>query len=324
MLKVMFEISRKSACHFIIFCAIDIILMENLPDKISVSDTSMKILFNDLLIEDVEIYVLILSSSGIAHYTNRVHGSWELWVDASKFEYASDTIEKYLLENRGNHQAAKNHEPVYHKNFSGIWAGIILLIFHVAITKGWNSRMVIQEYGSSAHHILHGELYRCVTSLMIHSDALHIISNMAGIALFGSAVCSIMGLGVGWFMILTAGIAGNLLNAVFYESSHLSIGASTAIFGAIGIITGCQSIKKMLAGQRIKALLPFGGGVALLGILGSSPHSDLMAHLFGFLSGTVFGGVYGMLVKKSSGKNIQAGFFVATIFIIVISWLHPS
>ena len=297
--------------------------MQNIPDKISVSDTPMKILFNDLLIEDVEIYVLILSSSGIAHHTNRVHGRWELWVETSKFEYASDTIEKYLLENREKHSAAKNDEPVYHKNLSGIWAGIILLIFHIAITKGCDSRMVIQEYGSSAHHILHGEFYRCVTSLMIHSDALHIISNMAGIALFGSAVCSIMGLGVGWFMILTAGIAGNLLNAVLYGSSHLSIGASTAIFGAIGIIASCQSIKKMLAGQRIKALLPFGGGVALLGLLGSSPHSDLTAHLFGFLAGAVLGGVYGMLVKKSSGKNIQAGFFAAAFFILVISWVHP-
>jgi len=289
----------------------------------NISDTPMKVLCNSLLTEEIKIYALVLSSSGIEHHANSVHGGWELWVEASKFEHAYYTINEYLLENSEKHSADRDNEPVYHKNFSGIWAGIILLIFHVVITKGWNSRIIIQEYGSSAHHILHGELYRCVTSLMIHSDALHIISNMAGIALFGSAVCSIAGIGVGWFMILAAGITGNLLNAVLYGSSHLSIGASTAIFGAIGIIAVCQSIKKMLSGQRIKALLPFGGGVALLGILGSSPHSDLTAHLFGFLSGSVLGGVYGIFVKKSLGKNIQAGFFAAAIFILVTSWLHP-
>ena len=212
-----------------------------------------------------------------------------------------------------------------HINKMSLQLQIFLLIFHVAITKGCDSRMVIQKYGSSAYHILDGEMYRCVTSLMLHSDAMHIIGNMAGIALFGSAVCSITGPGVGWFMILTAGMAGNLLNAVLYGNSHLSIGASTAIFGAIGIIGGCQSIKKiMMTRRRFKALLPFAGGVALLGILGSSPHSDLTAHLFGFLAGAAIGGGYGMLIKKLLKKNIQAGLFAATLFILVASWLQPG
>ena len=85
----------------------------------NISDTPMKVLCNSLLTEEVKIYSLILSSSGIEHYAKSVRGGWELWVEVSKFEYAYYTINEYLLENSEKHSSDKDNEPVHHKSLGG-------------------------------------------------------------------------------------------------------------------------------------------------------------------------------------------------------------
>jgi len=197
-----------------------------------------------------------------------------------------------------------------------------LIACHVAIATGDKSDLFVRTYGSSAFYILHGELYRSVTSLMLHAGPLHLMGNIAGIAIFGTAVCTIMGWGVGWFMILATGIVGNLTNALLYTSGHISVGASTAVFGAIGILSASQFFKKFKqSGQKIKAFLPLSCGLALLGILGSGEHSDLMAHLFGFLAGIVLGSLYSIFVKEPKTKGYQAGSLLLTLCLLAMAWL---
>ncbi len=49
----------------------------------------------------------------------------------------------------------------------------------------------------------------------------------------------------------------------------------------------------------MKAWLPLGAGLALLSMLGSGgERTDLMAHLFGFMTGLILGAFYGVLVKQ--------------------------
>ena len=116
---------------------------------------------------------------------------------------------------------------------------------------------------------------------------------MAGIALFGTAVCSITGWGAGWLIILITGSIGNLLNAYFYQTGHLSIGASTAVFGSIGFLSACQFVVKIrMPGQKLRAWISIAAGLALLGILGSSEFTDITAHFFGFLVGVFLGIFY--------------------------------
>jgi rhomboid protease GluP len=123
-------------------------------------------------------------------------------------------------------------------------------------------------------------------------------------------------------MILVSGTAGNLLNAVLYKTGHLSVGASTAVFGAIGILAAQQFFKKFrLPGQRMRAWLPLGGGLALLGILGSGKYADLTAHLFGFMAGIILGALYGIFVKRTSTRVYQAYFLLITLTVVVVSWM---
>ncbi len=282
----------------------------------------MVITFKNLSADLADSYGLVLSSSGISHRSEKGEYGWDILVNDTEYEKALNAIEQYLKENQDFHPTDDPLCYEYHKTFTGLWVSAILLACHVAITIGYDSGVFIRTYGSSAFRILRGELYRSVTSLMIHANVLHLVGNVLGIAIFGTAVCTITGWGVGWLMILVSGTAGNLLNAVLYKTGHLSVGASTAVFGAIGILAAQQFFKKFrLPGQRMRAWLPLGGGLALLSILGSGKYADLTAHLFGFMAGIILGALYGIFVKRASTRVYQAYFLLITLTAVVVSWM---
>jgi len=283
----------------------------------------MYTIFKHLSSDQADTYGLVLSSSGISHRSRKGKHGWEILVNDTEYEKARNTIEQYLKENQDFQLPDEPLRYKYYRTYTGLWVSVMLLACHVAIAMGNDSQVFVRAYGSSAFHILHGELYRTVTSLMIHANALHLAGNILGIAIFGTAVCTIMGWGIGWLMILVTGIAGNLVNAVLYKAGHLSVGASTAVFGAIGILAAHQFLKKFkLPGRRMRAWLPLGGGLALLGILGSGEHTDLTAHLFGFAAGIILGALYGVLVKRPAAKAYQACFLLIALSVLVMSWMR--
>ncbi len=239
------------------------------------------------------------------------------------YEKALNTIKQYLEENQDFDKKDEVPHFEYQKTFTGLWASMLLLVFYVFTKHGYDFQHIVNAYGASAFHILRGELYRTVTSLMLHANPLHLSGNILGTAIFGTAVCTTTGWGVGWLMILATGIVGNLLNAILYKTGHLSIGASTAVFGAIGILAAHQFIRKLgLPGQRMRAWLPLAGGIAILGIFGSGKFVDLMAHLFGFLSGIGIGALYTILVKGPIKRSYQVYCFLVTLSILVMSFVR--
>jgi membrane associated rhomboid family serine protease len=282
----------------------------------------MPVLLKNLSEDDADTYRLVLSSTDISHHVRKRGDGWEIGVNDTDYEKAVVAIEQYLKENL---EIQKTEDPLYYKyqrTYTGIWVSILLIACHVAIAIGDKSELFVKTYGSSAFHILHGQLYRSVTSLMLHADPLHLMGNIAGIAIFGTAVCTILGWGVGWLMILATGIIGNLTNALLYKSGHISVGASTAIFGAIGMLSAYQLFKKFKhSGQKIKAFLPLACGLALLGILGSGAHSDVMAHLLGFTAGILLGALYGLFVKCPKTKGYQIGSILLSVGLLALAWL---
>lgn len=282
----------------------------------------MRELFTDLTADQADTCGLVLSASGIAYRVKRGRRGWEIWVESAAYEIALAGIEQYFRENRNATPPAEDNPETFQRTYTGIWVALVLLSWYLLYLTGPESRTFIRTYGAAAEAILHGEVYRIVTALMLHADPVHLAGNMAGIALFGTAVCGSMGTGVGWVMILLTGIFGNLLNALLLQTGHLSIGASTAIFGAIGILAAHQFITRLrFPGGKMKAWLPLAGGIALLGFLGSGAHTDVTAHLFGFLSGLVLGAL-----KTGWSKNIpthagQGWFMAFFIGIPSLAWL---
>ncbi len=275
-------------------------------------------IYKGLSKEDVETYGLVLLSCGIVHQAVRMETGWELRIDPARADEAETLIRKYQHENPAVHPEPETMFHDFKKSLAGVWGALVLLAVHVYIYTRADVYLLKNAYAATAGRILNGDWYRAATALLLHANAMHLAGNMIGIAVLGSAVCSIMGWGVGWLMILSSGIAGNLLNAIAYKAGHSSIGASTAVFGALGILSAWQFLRRVRQpGRRFKALLPLGAGLALLGFMGSSMHADIMAHLFGFLVGMAIGGLYGATVRERPGVKIQAGALILVAVIIV-------
>jgi rhomboid protease GluP len=281
----------------------------------------IEILCENLTQDQVDTYGLVLDAYSLPYSVKRSGSDWEIWVDEKIHGRALELIAQYIEENPQVPLADEQETEPHQRTFTGIWVCLLLLAFHISVNMSGNVDKIFREYGASSHDILNGELYRTVTSLMLHAGYPHLAGNMAGIAVFGTAVCNITGAGVGWLMILLTGILGNLANAVLFRYGHISIGASTAIFGAVGILSAYQLCRKIkIPGQRMKAWLPIAGGLALLGFLGSGEHSDLTAHLFGFIAGIGLGLFYAQYLCGLLEKRHQGYCMAVTIITVVLSW----
>lgn len=251
----------------------------------------MQRLFANLTEESAETYGLVLSASHIPYQIKSTDRNFYIDVDPRHRSAACRAIAHYLEENRSFRASGPiSLSPPVRKTWSAVYVALVLIAVHWAVGPGDVRQMFVQSFGADAGQILAGDLFRCVTALLLHTDALHLLSNLFGILIFGTAVASYCGWGVGWLMILLAGAAGNWITAAWYRQAHLSIGASTAVFAAVGLSAALMSrIYSKRYERSWRSWTPVAGGLALLAWMGAAPHTDVAAHLFGFISGVLFG-----------------------------------
>ena len=144
-----------------------------------------------------------------------------------------------------------------------------------------------------------GEWWRAITALTLHSGLRHLVGNLIFGTLFGLFAGRLLGSGVAWLAIIIAGASGNLLNTLLLESTHRSVGASTAVFAALGLVAGYVWRGKLMSQERWPYRVgPVVGGFALLMYTGTGDsQTDIGAHLLGFLCGFA-GGMLLTLVRK--------------------------
>src|SRR4029434_3541962 len=85
--------------------------------------------------------------------------------------------------------------------------------------------------------VVGGEWWRAVTALTVHVEIDHLLGNLAFGAFFGYFAGRYLGVGVGWLAIVVAAALANGFDALLQPSAHRSIGASTAVFAALGMLT---------------------------------------------------------------------------------------
>ncbi len=190
--------------------------------------------------------------------------------------------------------APKGDEDFSFGGISFLVYGLLLVgFFGLQQSAAWTERGI----NDSVAVFQSGEIWRTVTALTLHADLLHLVSNLVAGTGFGLLVARCFGAGPGWLLILCSGTAGNLLNAwVHFPEVHRSLGASTAVFGALGLLTGFGIHGAMRAPARRFSVpawaVPALGGMTLLGLLGMGDiRVDVAAHLSGFLCGGLLGWV---------------------------------
>lgn len=153
----------------------------------------MRKLYANLTREEADTYGLVLSASGLTCFqTKRELAGWSLWVTAAAHETARQNIEKYCSENPGLTPPMEPESSDGEKTFTALWVSLVLLASFLAIGSGETFRSIADLYGASAREILKGEVYRSATALMLHATPSHLAGNIAGLVLFGTAVCYII------------------------------------------------------------------------------------------------------------------------------------
>mgnify|MGYP000007273853 CR=1 FL=1 len=144
-----------------------------------------------------------------------------------------------------------------------------------------------------------GEWWRAATALFLHGSVSHVISNsLSGILVF-TAIVATFGLGRGWLLVAIASVGANLaMAAAHYPTDYRSLGASTAIFAAVGLLTGraIRVVARSRHPHRWRAMfVPLAAGMTVLALHGAGgANVDLGAHLAGFGAGLGLGFVFGL------------------------------
>ena len=146
-----------------------------------------------------------------------------------------------------------------------------------------------------ARLIVEGEWWRTVTALTLHADGSHLLNNLVFGSLFGVLLAQEMGVGWASVGLVLSGALGNGLNAWFHPPEHASIGASTGVFGAVGMLMVLQSKRPVAVRRsRLRRWAPPVIGTVFLGLLGTSgERTDVMAHLTGVAAGMTMGWAVG-------------------------------
>lgn len=247
-----------------------------------------------------------------------------LIVPASAIEKARFELWQYDTENRQSNKAAPAIKPVYQNAVPGVVAYVVVICM-VALLAGEGAfhRDWFSAGRIDGALIRDGEWWRSITALTLHSGLRHLAGNIGFGVVFGWLAGSLAGPGVAWLTIVLSSAAANLLNTVLLDSTHRSIGASTAVFAALGVVAGFSWRAKLMSQDRWAYRLgPIVGGIALLAYTGTgNENTDIGAHLSGFVCG--FGG--GMLVTTFADylprQKIQLAAGIATITLVTIAWI---
>jgi membrane associated rhomboid family serine protease len=168
-----------------------------------------------------------------------------------------------------------------------------------------------------------GEWWRTVTALTLHSGLQHLAGNLVFGIMFGLFAGRLLGSGVAWLTIVLAAATGNALNTLLLESTHRAVGASTAVFAALGLVAGFVWRGKLMAQDRWAYRYgPIVGGFALLMYTGTGgERTDIGAHLMGFLCGLFAGMLLTAARDQLGNRRLQHICGFAAIALIVGCWL---
>ncbi len=268
---------------------------------------------------------LVLDAVGIPAEALFRDGWWLVIVDQNQLDTAVSELDDYRRENPVRSLQRRQAVPVYGGAATAVfvYAAIILLFFALTVVGAfgldwrWTGRM-------QAGRVVSGEWWRVVTALTLHQDSGHILANLGFGSVFGFLAGRIFGGGVAWLAIVVAGALGNFVNALVQAPSHSSIGASTAVFAALGLIVAHALCHRGSEPERpLRRWSPLIAGVLLLAYTGvGGERTDVVAHLTGFLSGLLIGFLGCRLSDDSLASGVvQKWAGLAAIVLVAIAWI---
>ena len=269
---------------------------------------------------------LVVAALGLPYAIKREAREWVLQVEEQSLEVVRQELAAFEIEESERPPTRKMLPPGKIPAFPLFLGGWVLgTSFVVQQLAG---RRWLEQGSADGHAILHGEWWRTITALTLHADGTHVTANLATGLLFAAFVFPRLGAGLTWLAILLSGALGNVLNAWTYRSeSHDSIGASTACFGALGILVGAELFARWSQPHQRNTwqlILPIGAGLGLLAYLGvgeEGKNIDYMAHGWGFVVGLVEGvAAMALHLRERLPSWAQSVAGLATLLLLAVCW----
>lgn len=217
--------------------------------------------------------------------------------------------------------------PVGHKG--GVWAAgafisVVAALYPIGQSGGFG-RDWWTPGRMHAQSVLDGEVWRTLTALTLHVDAQHLVSNIVFGTLFTILTAQALGTGTAWLGTVLAGALGNWIESFLVRPEHLAVGASTAIFGTLGLLVAAEWTRRGRArAPWVRRVAPLFAGAVLFGWLGvgdGSGRVDVMAHATGFVCGALLGTLAGLTrLPERAGAWAQWAMGLTALSLIAGGW----
>ena len=280
----------------------------------------MRVVFDSTNRQQCADRALVLTSLQIPHQIVDDMTGCALVVPADYSARAMQELRLYDEENSPR-QPPKAVSFVYQDAIPGIVAYVIIIF-----AAAWLARAAYfgQDWLGAGRIdgvlIRQGEWWRTITALTLHSGLRHLVGNVVFGAFFGFLAGRLLGSGIAWLSIVVAAAFGNALNTMLLESTHRSIGASTAVFAALGIVAGFVWRGKLMSQETWSyRIAPVVGGFALLMYTGTGDaKTDVGAHLMGFLCGFAGGMLLTLIREQLTDMRRQMLAGLGALLLVII------
>lgn len=280
--------------------------------------------YRSLRLPDCDQQTLVLSAVGIHSMTVVRGGMFAVVVPEESAELALKHLREVAQE-----AAIPIEEPKAPKLHPRAWTGSILyalIMMAVAYVagRGWLGFDWLESGSLNGAIPSTHEWWRVVTALTLHADVGHLIGNLAFGVVLGYLASRSLGGGIAWAGILVGAMMGNALDAMWMPEEQRSIGASTAVFAALGVLSAYAWVLETASNLRwAKRLGPLIAGVMLLGFLGAGgERTDVVAHVTGFISGCALGAILGKIPEQRfDSRTLQLAAGAFTLIAVAVAWL---
>lgn len=234
----------------------------------------------------------MLSAVGIPSAIEFDGEGFLLTVDTASAAEALSQLQAYEIERR----APRPPPPPTVRVWPHAWVGCVLyvavlLFVGLALSNGWWRLDAFDAGELDAARLQSGQWWRAWTALTLHLDGAHLLANLGAGVWFGYLAAAEVGSGSAWLLTVSGAGLANLIEGLLGPATHRSVGASTAVFTALGLLVS-HSWRLHLHVPQGWALrwAPLVAGAVLLGWFGSEGEgTDVVAHALGFLIGCLLG-----------------------------------
>ena len=197
---------------------------------------------------------------------------------------------------------------------SGLMAINAIVFVLMTLNGGSENIENLVRFGANAKPLVAGgQWWRLFTASFIHIGFFHILFNMYFLYNLGPIFERLYG-AVGFLLIyLIAGVFGNIFSYAFGDPLTVSAGASTSLYGMLGLAIGMMVVYK-----DDEILRTFGSSfvsIVVINIIYSflAPGVGILGHAGGFIAGFLLAGVFPVI-----GRDLATARQLISLLIIIV------